>query len=95
MQAQNAIVEAERKASLRYEDHMIPNRAPAGLSDLKLLAKAKFTPDMVLNLKMVLDQNDSVDVEFREWGVWAVTEHGTRLFIGSTDLRPGALAVRM
>ena len=74
---------------------MLGNRAPAGLNDLKLLAKAKFTPDMVLNLKMVLDQNESVEVEIREWGVWAVTEHGARLFIGSTDLRPGALAVRM
>lgn len=67
----------------------ISDRVTAGY--VPLVAKADFTIDMVRNLLLMFEVRESdtpVTLEFREWGVWAVTAEGVRLFIGATKELP-------
>ncbi|WP_157935883.1 hypothetical protein [uncultured Paracoccus sp.] len=62
---------------------------------LPLVAKADFTIDMVRNLLLMFEVRESdnpVTIELREWGVWAVTAEGVRLFIGATKEMPNHAA---
>ncbi|MTE01707.1 hypothetical protein GIY56_15565 [Paracoccus sp. YIM 132242] len=55
--------------------------------NLTVLASAEFTPDMAENLVQMCAQaqeGEYVVLQICNWGVWAVTSHGIRMFIGST-----------
>lgn len=55
--------------------------------NLTVLASAEFTPDMAENLLQMCAQTregEYVVLQICNWGVWAVTSHGIRMFIGST-----------
>jgi hypothetical protein len=55
--------------------------------NLTVLASAEFTPDMAKNLVQMCAQareGECVVLQICNWGVWAVTSHGIRMFIGST-----------
>ena len=55
--------------------------------NLTVLASAEFTPDMAENLLQMCAQareGEGVVLQICNWGVWAVTSHGIRMFIGST-----------
>lgn len=67
----------------------ISDRVTAG--NLPLVAKASLTKDMVRNLLLMFEVREGdhpVTIELREWGVWAVTAEGVRLFIGATEEMP-------
>ena len=52
-------------------------------------AEANFTVDMAQNLLTMfshLSEGQEITVKFSNAGVWAVTPHGIRLFIGSTQV---------
>lgn len=71
----------------------ISDRVTAGY--LPLVAKADLTIDMVRNLLLmfaVRESDDPVTIELREWGIWAVTAEGVRLFIGATKEMPNHAA---
>ncbi len=54
----------------------------------QLLARAEFTLDMIRNLLVVAEataEGRPVMVEFRSFGVWALTPEGHRLFVGHVE----------
>ncbi|MDS9470235.1 hypothetical protein RGQ15_22065 [Paracoccus sp. MBLB3053] len=65
-------------------------RGPTGaLSENPLRASAKLDAGMVQMLSLMLDDGSQpVTLELRDFGIWAVTEDGVRMFIGSMEKRP-------
>ncbi|MTH62474.1 hypothetical protein [Paracoccus litorisediminis] len=65
-------------------------RSPtAALSENPLRASAKLDAGMVQMLSMMVDHAEQpVTLELRDFGIWAVTEEGVRMFIGSMEKRP-------
>lgn len=56
--------------------------------NLRVLASASFTPDMARNLVEMCSQvadGEVVTLQICDWGVWGVTSHGIRMFIGSME----------
>ncbi|CAM3299876.1 hypothetical protein PANO111632_13020 [Paracoccus nototheniae] len=54
-----------------------------------ITAEANFTVDMAQNLVTMfshLDEGEEVTVKLSNKGVWAVTPHGVRMFIGATEV---------
>ncbi|MTH79445.1 hypothetical protein [Paracoccus aestuariivivens] len=61
------------------------------LSENPLRASAKLDAGMVQTLSLMLDDGSQpVTLELRDFGIWAVTEDGVRMFIGSMEKRPDA-----
>lgn len=58
----------------------------------QLLGSAEFTLDMIRNLLVVAEataEGRPVTVEFRSFGVWALTPEGHRLFVGHVEQDDG------
>lgn len=56
---------------------------------VRIHASAEFTSDMADNLASIFkrnEQDERVVVNFSNMGIWAVTGHGVRVFIGATDI---------
>ncbi|WP_134681461.1 hypothetical protein [Paracoccus ravus] len=70
-------------------------RGPSvALSENPLRASAKLDAGMVQMLSLMLDDaSQPVTLELRDFGIWAVTDEGVRMFIGSMEKRPGAQEV--
>ncbi|MDS9469679.1 hypothetical protein RGQ15_19110 [Paracoccus sp. MBLB3053] len=64
-------------------------RSPtAALRENPLRASARLDAGMVQMLSMMVDEGDRpVTLELRDFGIWAVTEEGVRMFIGSMEKR--------
>ncbi|MFG6082655.1 hypothetical protein ACEUZ9_003306 [Paracoccus litorisediminis] len=61
------------------------------LSENPLRASARLDAGMVQMLSLMLDDGSQpVTLELRDFGIWAVTEDGVRMFIGSMEKRPEA-----
>ncbi|MDS9468898.1 hypothetical protein RGQ15_15130 [Paracoccus sp. MBLB3053] len=61
----------------------------AALRENPLRASARLDAGMVQMLSMMVDDRDQpVTLELRDFGIWAVTEEGVRMFIGSLEKRP-------
>ena len=59
------------------------------LSENPLRASAKLDAGMVQMLSLMVDDAEQpVTLELRDFGIWAVTEDGVRMFIGSMEKRP-------
>ncbi len=65
-------------------------RGPSvALSENPLRASAKLDAGMVQTLSLMVDDAEQpVTLELRDFGIWAVTEDGVRMFIGSMERRP-------